>query len=324
MRTLRLFIAAAVWAVALRASAAERVSVAAAANLTYVLEPLNAAFMASDPGVSVTSAMGASGGLVAQINNGAPFDVFLSADLDFPRKLIAAGGAEGGAGGKPSFSLAHPRVRFDAARDAEAVQVAEGSSVAAAAAAPCARKGGGATATARAAAAVPLPPRGRVPARLGRPACDTTAAVAAAAAGEGEAEEDISDSDAQALLTWLPPSAAWPPAQPHAVVRRCLRVCAAGAAPRAPAVAAASAVAGRPPTGGPAAGVDVAASARPARAEAAAELARDVDSSHSSFESFMRQGTEAVAPGGVRCVVDAGNSSRRRQPVAHRPAACAC
>ena len=95
MRALpRLLLGIALWAGA-RAPAAEQVSVAAAANLAYVLEPLNAAFMASDPGVSVTSATGASGGLVAQINNGAPFDVFLSADLDFPRKLIAAGGAGG-------------------------------------------------------------------------------------------------------------------------------------------------------------------------------------------------------------------------------------
>ena len=77
------------------ASAAEHLAVAAAANLVYVLEPLNAAFARSEPGVTVTREIGASGSLVAQIENGAPFDVFLSADLDFPRKLVQAGGAQG-------------------------------------------------------------------------------------------------------------------------------------------------------------------------------------------------------------------------------------
>jgi len=94
MRALpRLLLGIALWAGA-RAPAAEQVSVAAAANLAYVLEPLNAGFAKSDPGVVLTSEIGASGSLVAQIENGAPYDVFLSADLDFPRKLIAAGGAD--------------------------------------------------------------------------------------------------------------------------------------------------------------------------------------------------------------------------------------
>ncbi len=80
---------------ALRAAAADHVAVAAAANLAYVLDPLDAAFIQANPGVEVTKELGASGALVAQISNGAPYDVFLSADLDFPRKLIAAGGADG-------------------------------------------------------------------------------------------------------------------------------------------------------------------------------------------------------------------------------------
>ena len=78
-----------------RAETASQVSVAAAANLTYVLAPLNAAYAKVDPAVTVTSEIGASGSLVAQINNGAPYDVFLSADMDFPKKLVAAGGADG-------------------------------------------------------------------------------------------------------------------------------------------------------------------------------------------------------------------------------------
>ncbi len=78
------------------AAAAEKVSVAAAANLTYALEALNAGFVQANPGVEVTVLTGASGNLVTQIENGSPNDVFLSADMDFPRRLIKAGQADEG------------------------------------------------------------------------------------------------------------------------------------------------------------------------------------------------------------------------------------
>ena len=76
-------------------SAHERpLSVAAAANLVYVLDALNTAFLHGEPQTKVTVAMGASGNLVAQIRHGAPYDVFLSADLAYPSSLIASGDAE--------------------------------------------------------------------------------------------------------------------------------------------------------------------------------------------------------------------------------------
>ncbi len=74
--------------------AAEAVSVAAAANLVYALDALNAEFKRAEPAVTVTTATGASGNLVSQIRNGAPYDVFLSADLDFPQALIKSGQAD--------------------------------------------------------------------------------------------------------------------------------------------------------------------------------------------------------------------------------------
>lgn len=70
-------------------SGAESVSVAAASNMVYALDALNAEFQRAAPTVAVTTTTGASGSLVAQIEHGAPFDVFLSADLDYPRALIA-------------------------------------------------------------------------------------------------------------------------------------------------------------------------------------------------------------------------------------------
>jgi molybdate transport system substrate-binding protein len=78
----------------LAAHGAETVSVAAAANLSHVLQPLDAAFEADHPGVGVTSGIASSGNLVALIGRGAPYDVFLSADLEYPRQLIAAGAAD--------------------------------------------------------------------------------------------------------------------------------------------------------------------------------------------------------------------------------------
>ena len=67
------------------------VSVAAAANLVYALDALNTAFAHSAPDSAVNTTIGASGGLFAQIKNGAPFDVFLSADTEYPRQVVAAG-----------------------------------------------------------------------------------------------------------------------------------------------------------------------------------------------------------------------------------------
>lgn len=69
-------------------SAASRVSVAAAANFVHALDALNAEFRRTAPDVTLSSTTGASGSLFAQIKNGAPFDVFLSADTDYPQQLV--------------------------------------------------------------------------------------------------------------------------------------------------------------------------------------------------------------------------------------------
>ena len=71
-----------------------RVAVAAASNLAYVVDALQAAFAREAPGLKVTCSLGPTGGLHAQIAHGAPFDVFLSADVETPRSLAARGGAD--------------------------------------------------------------------------------------------------------------------------------------------------------------------------------------------------------------------------------------
>lgn len=76
--------------------AAESVSIAAASDLVFCLEELGRAFTNAHPTVTLKTSTGASGNFFAQIKNGVPFDVFLSADMNYPRELIKAGAAEEG------------------------------------------------------------------------------------------------------------------------------------------------------------------------------------------------------------------------------------
>lgn len=73
------------------AHATEKVMVAAAANLVYAFEALKNEFKNVEPETELHIVIGASGSLVAQIQNGAPFDVFLSADVEYPQQLIDRG-----------------------------------------------------------------------------------------------------------------------------------------------------------------------------------------------------------------------------------------
>jgi molybdate transport system substrate-binding protein len=70
---------------------AQKVNVAAAANLRYVLEELKTAYVKQHPKAKVNLVFGASGALVQQISNGASFDFFMAADNEFPVKLKAKG-----------------------------------------------------------------------------------------------------------------------------------------------------------------------------------------------------------------------------------------
>jgi len=72
---------------------AQTIKVAAAANLQSVINVLANDFK-KRTGITVDPIIGSSGKLVAQISNGAPYDVFLSADTEFPQKLDKDGFAE--------------------------------------------------------------------------------------------------------------------------------------------------------------------------------------------------------------------------------------
>lgn len=72
---------------------AQTIRIAAAADLQYVLTDLSTQYE-KQTGAKLAITYGSSGSFFAQIQNGAPFDLFLSADLDYPRKLVDAGYAD--------------------------------------------------------------------------------------------------------------------------------------------------------------------------------------------------------------------------------------
>jgi len=87
----RLFAALSVSLVACTAQAAE-VQIAVAANFTAPIKEIATAFE-KDTGHKVVASFGPTGGFYTQIKNGAPFEVFLSADDTTPAKLISEGDA---------------------------------------------------------------------------------------------------------------------------------------------------------------------------------------------------------------------------------------
>lgn len=74
---------------------ADDVQVAVAANFTAPLKEIAQAFE-QQTGHRVIAAFGPTGGLYTQISNGAPFEVFLSADSKTPARLVAEGNAVAG------------------------------------------------------------------------------------------------------------------------------------------------------------------------------------------------------------------------------------
>ena len=69
---------------------AEEALVAVAANFSAPMQQIAASFQ-QDTGHQLRMSFGATGGIYAQIKNGGPFDVFLSADQITPQKLEAEG-----------------------------------------------------------------------------------------------------------------------------------------------------------------------------------------------------------------------------------------
>lgn len=76
-------------------SAAQEISVAAAADLQFAMQDVAARFQ-KETGKSVHLTYGSSGNFFQQLQNGAPFDMFFSANLDYAKRLQGAGLTEPG------------------------------------------------------------------------------------------------------------------------------------------------------------------------------------------------------------------------------------
>ena len=69
---------------------AGEITVAAASDLTFAFKHLAAKFQ-RDTNNSINLSFGSSGNFFSQIMNGAPYDMFFSADLSYPKKLELRG-----------------------------------------------------------------------------------------------------------------------------------------------------------------------------------------------------------------------------------------
>lgn len=79
--------------------AAGKMTIAAAADLRYALDDIVAEYRAENPAANINVIYGSSGKMTTQLLNGAPYDIFFSADIAFPEKLHAEG-----------FAVTAPRV----------------------------------------------------------------------------------------------------------------------------------------------------------------------------------------------------------------------
>ncbi len=73
------------------AHAGEKITIAAAADLKFALDEIVVLFKRAHPGDEVETIYGSSGKFEAQIQQGAPFDLYFSADIAYPRALKAEG-----------------------------------------------------------------------------------------------------------------------------------------------------------------------------------------------------------------------------------------
>jgi molybdate transport system substrate-binding protein len=93
-KALVLLIAAAV-GVCAHLCLAQDLTIAAASDLQSAMQELTSHFE-NETGKSVKAIYGSSGNFFQQVQNGAPYDMFFSANLDFPKKLEESGLTEAG------------------------------------------------------------------------------------------------------------------------------------------------------------------------------------------------------------------------------------
>ncbi|MEN4053527.1 MULTISPECIES: molybdate ABC transporter substrate-binding protein [Sulfurimonas] len=78
---------------------AQTVTIALAANVSYAMDELQTAFYKKYPDTKLRIIIGGSGKLSAQIKNGAPYDIFMSANMRYPEALY-----------KENIAITKPRI----------------------------------------------------------------------------------------------------------------------------------------------------------------------------------------------------------------------
>ena len=67
----------------------EKILIAAASDLKFAMGEILSVFEKTNPTIDVEVSYGSSGNFYAQIKQGAPYDVFFSADASYPARLEA-------------------------------------------------------------------------------------------------------------------------------------------------------------------------------------------------------------------------------------------
>lgn len=71
--------------------AADKLTIAAAADLKFCMDEIISGYRSTHPNADIEAIYGSSGKFKTQIQQGAPFDLYFSADISFPRELVAEG-----------------------------------------------------------------------------------------------------------------------------------------------------------------------------------------------------------------------------------------
>lgn len=80
-------------AISASAARAEKITIAAAADMKFAMDEIVSGFNRENAGDEVVVIYGSSGKFYAQVREGAPFDLYFSADIDFPQQLAKDGQA---------------------------------------------------------------------------------------------------------------------------------------------------------------------------------------------------------------------------------------
>jgi molybdate transport system substrate-binding protein len=119
LRLLALIMALTPWTQALADD--DHITIAAAADLRSVMYKVVASYRQDHPDTRIDVVYGSSGNLLTLIEEGAPFELFFSADSSYPQQLVA----HGKAGGQPIPYATGHIVLWSASIDMSDVQVAD-------------------------------------------------------------------------------------------------------------------------------------------------------------------------------------------------------